>query len=65
MNDGVEQKAYRIDKNVPLLALDLLARIIARRIDPGPPFSALFTLWLSMITAEGLASRPARSRHCT
>src|SRR6516165_6239747 len=29
-----------------LLALDLFARIIAVRIDAGPPFSALFTLWL-------------------
>jgi hypothetical protein len=27
-----------------LLTLDLLARIIAVRIDAGPPFSALFTL---------------------
>jgi hypothetical protein len=28
-------------------------------------FSALLTLWLSMIIAVGLASRPACSRHCT
>src|ERR1035438_5232255 len=28
----------------------------------GPPFSALFTLWLSMMAAVGLASRPARAR---
>jgi len=33
-----------IYKNMPLLALDLLARIIAVRIDAGPPFSALLTL---------------------
>jgi hypothetical protein len=44
MNDGVEQQAYCVDKNVPLLALDLLARIVAVRIDARPPFSALFTL---------------------
>ena len=31
--------------------------------DAGPPFSALFTLWLSMIQAVGLASRSASSRH--
>jgi transposase len=31
----------------------------------APPFSAPFTLWLSMIAAVGLASRPACSRHCT
>jgi hypothetical protein len=40
---------------MPLLALDLFARVIAMRIDAGPPFSALFTLWLSMIAAVGLA----------
>jgi hypothetical protein len=65
MNDGVEQKAYCVDKNVPLLALDLLARIVPVRIDARPPFSALFTLWLSMMAAVGLASRCARSRHCS
>ena len=57
MDDGVDQQPQRIYQNVALLALDLLARIIAMRIDAGPPFSALFTLWLSMIAAVGLASR--------
>ena len=28
-------------------------------------FSALFTLWLSITQAVGLASRPIASRHCT
>ncbi len=63
MDDGAHQQALRIDQNVALLALDLLARVIAGRIDARPPFSALFTLWLSMIAAVGLASRPACSRH--
>ena len=44
MNDGVQQQSYRIDKDMPLLAFDLLARIIAIGIDAGPPISALFTL---------------------
>ena len=44
MNDGMEQQAERIYENMALLALDLFARIIAMRIDAGPPFSALFTL---------------------
>jgi hypothetical protein len=39
----VEQQTQRIYENVALLALDLLARIVAMRIDAGPPFSALFT----------------------
>jgi len=65
MNDGVEQQAQRIYENVALLALDLLARIIAMRINAGPPFSALFTLWLSMMAVVGLAWRSSCSRHST
>jgi hypothetical protein len=65
MNDGVQQQAQRIYENVALLALDLFARIVAMRIDPGPPFSALFTLWLSIMAAVGLASRSPCSRHST
>src|SRR5207247_9864253 len=53
MNDGVEQQTQRIYQNVALLALDLFARIIAMRIDAGPPFSALITLWLSLMAALG------------
>jgi len=65
MDDGVQQQTQRIDENMPLLALDQLAGIEPVRIDASPPFSALFTLWLSMIAALGLASRSARSRHST
>ena len=65
VNDGVQQQPQRIYEKVALLALDLLARIIAMRIDACPPFSALFTLWLSMIAAVGLASRSPCSRHST
>ena len=32
MHDGVDQEALRIDENMPLLALDLLACIVAMRI---------------------------------
>ena len=65
MNDHVQQQAQRIYENMALLALDLFARVIAMRIDTGPPFSALFTLWLSMMAAVGLASRSPCSRHST
>jgi hypothetical protein len=64
MHDGVHQEALRVDENVPLLALDLFARIVAMRI-VEPPFSALLTLWLSMIAAVGEAWRSALSRHST
>ena len=44
MNDGVQQQAQRIYKDMALLALDLLARIIAMRIDTAPP------LWMARPT---------------
>lgn len=63
MDHGMQQQTYRIDEDMPLLAFDLLAGIIAIPVDAGPPFSALLTLWLSITAAVGLASRPACSRH--
>ena len=65
VEDGVQQQALGVYQDMALLALDLLARIKAGRVDRDPPFSALLTLWLSMIAAVGLASRSANSRHCT
>jgi hypothetical protein len=44
MDHGAQQQAERVDQDVPLLALDLLARVVTRRIDASAPFSALFTL---------------------
>src|SRR5436305_9115946 len=65
MNDGVQQQTQRVYENMALLPLDLFARVIAMRIDASPPFSALFTLWLSTMAAVGLASRSPCSRHAT
>jgi hypothetical protein len=36
-----------------------------RLTDKTVAFSALFTLWLSITAAVGLAARPSRSRHST
>ena len=63
MYKGVQQQALCVYKDMALLALDLLAGVIARRVDRRAPFSALLTLWLSMMAAVGLASRPTFSRH--
>src|ERR1700733_8123456 len=63
MNHRMRQQARGVDQTIPLLATDLLPRIIAFGIDTGPPFSGLFTLWLSMMQAVGLASRSTCSRH--
>jgi hypothetical protein len=65
VNDGVHQKTLRINEDVPLLAFDLFARVKATQVNAGPPFSALFTLWPSMMAAVAEASRPTRSRHST
>jgi hypothetical protein len=56
-NEGQDQ-AHGVYDDVPLAALDLLAGVVAA----GPPFSAVFTDWLSMIAAEGLGFRSAWAR---
>jgi len=38
MDDDVQQKTERIDKDVPFAARDLLARIKALRVKRGAPF---------------------------
>jgi hypothetical protein len=57
-----DHQAQRIDNEVALLALDFLARIVAGRVDFGPPFSALLTLWLSAMAVVAVGSLPASSR---
>jgi hypothetical protein len=61
----VQHQSECINQDMALLAFDQLAGIEAVWIDARPPFSALFTLWLSTIQAVGLASRSACSRHFT
>ena len=38
MNDDAQEKAERVDKNVALAADDLLARVIALRVQSRAPF---------------------------
>ena len=61
MDNDAEQQAGSVDRDVALAALDLLCRIPAAR----PPFSVVFTLWVSITAALGLGSRPSRSRSIT
>jgi len=65
MDGNAQQKAERIDEDMALASGDFLARIIALRVHRGPPFCAVLALWLSMMAAVGLASRPACSRTAT
>ena len=53
VNDCADEMALRIDNDVALAPLDLLARVIA-----AIALSVVLTLWLSMTPAVGLASRP-------
>ena len=48
MNGRVQQQTLHVDENMSFLAFDQFA-IEPVRINAGPPFSALFTLWLSMM----------------
>jgi hypothetical protein len=67
MHDESDDQPDRIDNDVTFASEDLLASVISAK----PPFSVVFTLWLSMIPALGVDSRPAsrrtssRSEPCT
>ena len=63
MNERLHQPPLGVDEEMAFLALDLLSRVEPVRIDRDPPFSALLTLWLSMMAVVGLASRSACARH--
>jgi len=65
VNHRRKDQTKGIDQETALLAFDLLSRIITWRVDRDPPFSALFTLWLSIAPAVGEASRPSSSRVMT
>lgn len=65
VNDGQQQQALSIYRDMALLAFNLLAGVIPMCVNRRPPFSALLTLWLSMMAAEGMALRAANSRHFT
>ncbi|MBB5691885.1 hypothetical protein FHS88_004046 [Roseomonas alkaliterrae] len=65
MHDHAEQQAQCVSQDMALAPDDLLARVVAGRIDRRAPFCAPFAVWLSMIAVVGLASRPACSRSAT
>jgi hypothetical protein len=65
MHDDREQHADGVGQQVTLAADDLLARVVAGRVERRSPFCAPFAVWLSMIAVVRLASRPAPSRTAT
>jgi hypothetical protein len=65
MDHDMQQRTYRVDQDMSLLAFDFLACVIPMRVDVRAPFSALLMLWLSMTAAVGLACLPADLRPAT
>ena len=65
VDDDVQQQAERVDEDVALATRDFLSGVKTLRIERKAPFDAALALWLSMIAAVGLASRPAASRTAT
>ena len=63
LEHDIDQEAERIaDRRKVLFSLDFLARVISSRINLCPPFSALFTLWLSTIASVGVSDLPSNTR---
>ncbi len=58
VNHYRHKQSYSVNYDVALAPADLLACIIT----PRPPFSVVFTDWLSMIAALGVGSRPSICR---
>ena len=65
MNDGPQRQPFGVDKGMNLAPLDLLPGVITYLAIKTAPFSAAFSVWLSMTAAVGLASRPSCSRKVT
>jgi len=61
MYDNRNDQSERVDDNVPLSAVDFLPRVVP----VYPPFSVVFTDWLSMMAAEGVGCLPAATRICS
>jgi hypothetical protein len=61
VHDDTQYQTEHIDHDVSLSALDFLARVVPA----VPPFSTVFTDWLSMIAAVGVGFRPAPTRTCS
>jgi hypothetical protein len=66
VHDESDQVAFGVGNDVALAALDFSATsslsLFPASKPRGPPLSVVFTDWLSITPAVGLASRPAASR---
>jgi hypothetical protein len=62
MDDDPHRQPFAVDQGVDFAVLDLLPDVVTDLLVITAPFSADLTDWLSRTAAEGLASRPRRSR---
>ena len=53
-----QKQTDRVYQDMPLTSIDLLARVVSS----SPPFSVVFTDWLSRMAALGSPSRPSWRR---
>jgi hypothetical protein len=65
VNDHPHRQPLGIDHGMDFAAFHLLAGVVTHLVVFAAPFSADFNDWLSRTAAEGLASRPTRSRSAT
>jgi len=63
MNDDPHRQPSAGDQRVDFAAFDLLAGVATHLAVVAAPFSADLIDWLSRTAADGLASRPIRSRN--
>jgi hypothetical protein len=61
MDEDTEQEARGVDSDLAFPTLDPLARLNAS----GAPFPVVLTLWVLMMAADGVGSRPSCSRSIT
>jgi hypothetical protein len=62
VDEDPHRQPFAVDQGVDLADLDLLAGVVTHLIVLTAPFSGNLTDWLSRTAADGLASRPIRSR---
>ena len=62
VDDHPHRQSLGIDQGMDLAAFHLLAGVVTHLVVFTAPFSADFSDWLSRTAADGLASRPIRSR---
>jgi hypothetical protein len=63
VDNDPDQQPLAVDQGVDLAALYLFAGVVTHLVVVTAPFSADLIDWLSRTTAEGLTSRPIRSRN--